>query len=324
MNVEKLGERKLIDIIHKIITKNWSKPNYDDAVLCKSPSSDQLLIHTDVFNESSDLLPNMDLYSFGWKATIANLSDIAVKGAKPLGILFSISLPPHVTYKNFKKLINGICDASKNNFAKYLGGDLSSGIELSLAGFSFGFTKRFIPRSGAKVGDLIGITGYFGITSIAFKILMNNLQVEKEVRSFFIKNVYRPKGRIKESISISHLINSSMDVSDGLALSLHQLCKQSKIGAKIYNIPIHPRVKKICDKNNLDPLSIALYEGGEEYEIVFTFDERNLELIRKTLNSFNCNFTIIGKTTKEKNIIYEDKTTYFPIENRGWEHFKYR
>lgn len=322
MKVKDVGERKLIDIIHENISSYWGKPTYDDAVFLKSFSSEFLVLHTDVFNESSDLLPGMDLFSFGWKSTIANLSDVAVKGAKPIGLLFSLTLRPNLEVEEFKNLIRGICEAAKINSVKYLGGDLSSGKELSIAGFSVGLSKLIVPRNTAKEGDLLGLTGLFGITSIAFKIVFNELDVDKELKSFFLNKLYRPNGRVKEALAISHLINSSMDISDGLALSLHFLCDANKLGAEINNIPIHPYVLEICRSRGINEHELALYEGGEEYEILFSFDEDNLEEIRRILTYYGCEFTVIGKLTRGHGIVYDDGKKTFKIEKKGWEHFK--
>ncbi|MFP3189824.1 MAG: thiamine-phosphate kinase [Thermoproteota archaeon] len=323
MKVSDLGERKLIETIHNYISTYWEKPIYDDSVFFKSLSTDFLVLHTNVFNESTDLPPLMDFYSFGWKSTIANLSDVAVKGAKPLGILFSITLPDQFDVEDFKNLIKGICDASKANSIKYLGGDLSSGKELSLAGFCFGFSKNIIPRNKAKEGDLLGVTGRFGITSIAYKIIFNNLEVSKEIKDFFLNKLFKPKGRVKEALAIAPLINSSMDISDGLALSLHQFCKLNGLGAEISYIPIESHVLQICKSHKLDELNLALYEGGEEYEILFSFSKDRIDEIKSILNYYGCDFSIIGKLTRDKKIIYNNGKEAFEIEEKGWEHFKY-
>jgi len=316
-----LSERKIIDIIHSIIKQYWGEPTYDDSVFYKLSTGDYLVLHTNVANKSTDFIEGMDYYSFGWKITIANLSDIAVKGAKPLGVLFSFSLTEEITENEIKEIVKGICDACNENFAIYLGGDVSKSNELSLAGFSFGITKRIVQRKGIKENDLIGVTGQFGLTSIGYKILFDKIDTEKEIKDTVINALFRPKGRIKEALAISPFINSCMDISDGLALSLHQLCSINNVGADIEEIPIHNLVYKFCEKHNLDPLEISLYEGGEEFEILFTFNEKNLESIRKILENYRCPFTVIGKVKSKKEIIL--KKLNKEIEPRGWEHFKY-
>jgi len=323
MILSELGERKIIEIIHNIIEKRLDfKPDFDDSVFVKLPSSDYLVLHTDVLNESTDFIEEMGFYNFGWKAVISNLSDVACKGAKPLGILFSFSIPNKINLDNFEKMVKGICDACKENDVLYLGGDTSSSNELSIAGFTFGITKRIVKRKGAKVGDLIGVTGKFGLNSVAYEILFKKTESDETTKNLFLANLFKPRGRIKESLMISSFLNCCMDISDGLAVSLNQLCELNGLGAKIFNIPIHEKVYEFCEMNNLDPLELSLYKGGEEYEILFCFDEKYLEDIRNILTSLGCEFNVIGKVTKEKKLIYDDGKRSFIIENRGWEHFK--
>lgn len=150
MMLSELGERKVIEIIHNIIEKRLDfKPDFDDSVFVKLPSSDYLVLHTDVLNESTDFVEEMGFYNFGWKAVISNLSDVACKGAKPLGILFSFSIPNKINLDNFEKMVKGICDACKENDVIYLGGDTSSSNELSIAGFTFGITKKDSKKEGS-------------------------------------------------------------------------------------------------------------------------------------------------------------------------------
>jgi len=264
----------------------------------------------------------MGFYNFGWKAVISNLSDIACKGAKPLGILFSFSLPKNLELNNFEEIIKGICDACKEEDVIYLGGDTSSSNELSIAGFAFGIAKRIIKRKGAKIGDLIGVTGKFGLNSIAYEILFKKAKSDEYIKNLSLSNLFKPKGRIKEALMISPYLNCCMDISDGLAISLNQLCELNNVGARIFNIPIHEKVYEFCEINNLDPLELSLYKGGEEYEILFCFNESYLEDIKNLLTSLGCEFNVIGEITKNKEVIYNDGKRNFVIESKGWEHFK--
>jgi len=323
MNISALGERKIIEVVHEIIEKKLNfKPDYDDSAFIRLPSSDYLVLHTDVLNESTDFIKEMGFYNFGWKAVISNLSDIACKGAKPLGILFSFSLPKSLDLKDFEEMIKGICDACKEEDVIYLGGDTSSSNELSIAGFAFGIAKRIIKRKGAKIGDLIGVTGKFGLNSIAYEILFKKAKSDEYIKNLSLSNLFKPKGRIKEALMISPYLNCCMDISDGLAISLNQLCELNNVGARIFNIPIHEKVNEFCEINNLDPLELSLYKGGEEYEILFCFNESYLEDIKNLLTSLKCEFNVIGEITKNKEVIYNDGKRNFVIESKGWEHFK--
>lgn len=323
MSVDQEGERKLIERIHDIIEKYWKRPSYDDSVIILLKENEYLVVHTDVANFSSDYVEEMGFYNLGWKIAISNLSDIACKGAKPYGMLLAISLPRGFKIEDFESIIRGACDAMKENGAIYLGGDLSSSLELSLAGFSFGFTQRPILRSGAEEGDLIGVTGKFGLNSLAYKALFEGLELPNSLRNKAFSNLFKPKGRIKEALEISPYLSSCMDISDGLAISLNQLSNANNLGFEINEIPLDPDFLRFCEENSLDPLALALYQEGEEYELLFTFNRRNLDNIKRTLENLQCDFKVIGKVMKGKGVYYRDGKRNLEILEIGWEHFKY-
>ncbi len=321
--VKELGERSIIELIHEIIGNYWSKPIYDDSVFYKIDKDLYLVLHTDVANYYSDYIDMMGYYNFGWKIVIANLSDIACKGAKPIGMLLAISLPENFSIDDLKQLIKGACDAMNENGAIYMGGDLSSSKEFSVAGFAFGTANKIVERRGARTGDLIGVTGKFGLNSLGFKAIFENLDLNSSLKDKALDRIFRPKGRIKEAIAISPFITSCMDISDGLAISLNQLAEANGMSFIINEIPIDGEVLEFCKERNLDPLELALYRGGEEYEILFTFPERNLKDIERILEGHNCDFSVIGKTYEGRGIRYIDENRNFEITSLGWEHFKY-
>lgn len=323
--IKELGEKKLIDIIHDLVLKYWGeRPLYDDAVYYQIGPFSYLFFHTDVLNYSTDYIEGMGFYNFGWKAVISNLSDIVCKGAKPIGMLASISLPEDMTESQFQELIKGICDALKVNGARYLGGDLSSSKELSIAGFVYGRGNRIILRSGSKEGHFIGVSGKFGLTSLAYKILFEKWEVPEYLKKRALQSVFKPQGRIKEAMYISDFIVSCMDISDGLAISLHQLADANNMGIEVNKIPIDEEVLDYCRAKGIDPLEFALYHGGEEYELLFTYDPKYESYIKQILFKSNAWFTRLGKfTSKREGVYFKNKEKKFEIERRGWEHFKY-
>jgi len=325
VKVKELGERKLIEHIHELVSKYWnSKPIYDDAYFFWVDYSAHFIFHTDVLNYSTDYIEGMGFYNFGWKAVICNLSDIACKGGDPEGMLFSISIPEDMEFSDFDELIRGILDALKKHNCRYLGGDLSSSRELSIAGFAYGKASKILPRAGAKENYLIGLTGKFGLTSLAYKILFEKWDVPEPLRQRALDSVLKPKGRIREAQMISDFVENCMDISDGLATSLHLFAEANNMGIEVNKIPIDEEVWDYCRNKGIDPYSFALYEGGEEYELLFAFRYDWEDMIRRILLRLGCWFTVIGRfTTKRKGVYYKGKDKKFEIEKRGWEHFKY-
>ena len=263
VKVKDLGERKLIEHIHNMVAERWgSKPIYDDAYYFWVDYSTHFVFHTDVLNFSTDYIDGMGYYNFGWKAVICNLSDVACKGADPTGMLFSITLPEDMEFDDFNEMMRGIMDALKTHRCKYMGGDLSAGKELSIAGFVYGKGHKILPRAGAQEYYLIGLTGKFGLTSLAYKILNEKWDVPEPLRQRALESVFKPKGRIKEALYLSDFINNCMDISDGLATSLHLFAEANNMGIELYKIPIDEEVLDYCRNHGIDPYNLVLYEGG--------------------------------------------------------------
>ena len=111
-----------------------------------------------------------------------------------------------------------------------------------------------------------------------------------------------------------------MDISDGLSSEILHICKQSGVGATIYEekIPIDPTVYKLCEEFNLTTTTVAL-NGGEDYELIFTVDINDHDKIKG-----NPNFSIIGHITEEAsgaNIVTRDSKA-MPLTAQGWDALK--
>jgi len=133
-----------------------------------------------------------------------------------------------------------------------------------------------------------------------------------------------PKARLKEGLALarSGVATASIDSSDGLAISLHQLSSTSNVGFIVTDLPIPPEVERFANIHGLDPKELALY-GGEEYELVVTIKPSLWEKAHRITEIAGGTLTKIGRVTKERKVILrlrgeEEKR----IPPRGWEHFR--
>jgi thiamine-monophosphate kinase len=134
-----------------------------------------------------------------------------------------------------------------------------------------------------------------------------------------VKAVRRPRARLAEGIFLakSRAATSSIDSSDGLAWSLHQIAQSSKVGINLHTIPVAAEVETFAKDHRLSALELALY-GGEEYELVVTVKQERLDDLKKRVPSL----TRIGIVEKESfGVVAHFEGKRIQVKERGWEHF---
>ncbi|MEM4577057.1 MAG: thiamine-phosphate kinase [Candidatus Nezhaarchaeales archaeon] len=325
MKVGDVGEWGIIDRIWKILTKDPSEiMGSNDDVIAKIIGRERVLVaHTDTLTESTDVLPGMTPHSIGFKSVVMNVSDFASKGVKPLGMLFTLGIPRYAVVDYVQEIARGWRDAALRYGLYVWGGDITEAKELFVSGTIIGMAKEknLMKRVGAREGDLVACIGQFGWTSIAYMMLLKGKKApNKRVERIAKKAVYYPKAYLKEGLMLARfgVVTSSMDCSDGLAWSLHTLCRLNRVGMVIERIPIPPEVWCYAEEHDLDPYDLALY-GGEEYALIFTLKKDYIDVIPKSLAK---KIQVIGEVTAERKLRLIVDNVERSIDERGWEHFK--
>jgi thiamine-monophosphate kinase len=180
-------------------------------------------------------------------------------------------------------------------------------------------------RSGARVGDVVAVTGCFGVSAAGLRLLLDGLTASDELREVLVGAVFMPQARLKEGLALSgsEAVSASIDSSDGLAWSLHELGRISGVGFVVDDVPIADEVKSFAEVNGLDALELALY-GGEEYELVVTVKPELWKVAEGAVKAVGGSLLPVGKVVREKEIFLESGGKKRLIEARGWEHFKSR
>ena len=137
-----------------------------------------------------------------------------------------------------------------------------------------------------------------------------------------ILSLYEPQPRLTEGVLLSkhNLATSSIDSSDGLAISLHWIAQASNIGIVINNLPIHPELKSSLESFETI-LEITMF-GGEEYELIFTIPPSNLGKIEQIFKKNNCNFFVIGECVDSQGVFVSQNEILSPVPMRGWDAFR--
>ena len=269
----------------------------DAAVFRYGDTGPATVVSTDLLVEGIhfDLMYH-PLRHLGYKAVVVNVSDIYAMNATPRQITFSMALSSKVSVEAVDELMAGVRAACETYGVDLVGGDTTSslsGIVLSVTAIGEADPARIAYRSGAKVGDLLCITGNLGAAYLGLQLLerekqlfLDNPEIQPSLdeAATLVGAQLKPEARrdIIEAFAKTDLVPTSMiDVSDGLASELYHICRASGVGALVEEsgVPIHPDAQLKALDFKLDPITCAL-SGGEDYELVFTIDPADTEKVR--------------------------------------------
>ncbi|MFZ4474492.1 MAG: thiamine-phosphate kinase, partial [Saprospiraceae bacterium] len=298
-DVNTLGEFGLIDHLTRdfpLVQASSLKGIGDDAAVIDNGPF-MTVVSTDLLVEGIHFdLAYTPLRHLGYKAVVVNLSDIYAMNAFPRQITVSIAISNRFSVEALEELYAGIraaCDAYKVDL---IGGDTTSspkGLTISVTAIGQGEKELLTYRNGAKVGDLICITGDLGAAYLGLQLLEREkqlwqdnpqLQPDLEEQKYVVGRQLKPEARKDLIETFRHIQlkpTSMIDISDGLASEVFHICKQSNVGALIEEtgVPIHPEAQLLALKFKLDPITCAL-NGGEDYELLFTIDPKDIDKIR--------------------------------------------
>ncbi len=324
--VSDVGERRLIKRFQKLITKS------PDALLRGSEDAaavevdgQAIVVNTDMLVASTDALPGMTPEEISWKAGVMGLSDLAAKGATPLGILVSFGFPKEIEKAYVEALVSGLNLVCRKHDTYYLGGDTNQCSELVINCTAIGTSPRsqLLHRSGAKPGDIVAVTGEFGYTGALFKIVLERRKTPKRLMKQIRTKALQPRARLKEGsvLASAGAVTASIDSSDGLAWSLHEIALASKVGFHIDQLPIPKSCIEFAKQQKLDPNELALY-GGEEFELIVTIPRTQWTKATQAIQKIRGQLLRIGTVTKDTETILTIDGIEREIEPRGYEHFK--
>ena len=254
------GQGVEFDAIRRMLER-WG-PNArgvgDDAAVIPSIGDSSLVVSTDTSVENVHFRREwLTPQEIGYRATAAALSDLAAMGSRPLGILVAITVPGSWRGE-IDGITDGIGEASSDAGAPILGGDTTTGTELSLTITVLGTVRDALGRSGARPGQLVYVTGCLGGPLAALRDLEAGRTPSEENRRRFA----HPVPRIQESAWLATKgASAAIDISDGLAAEVGHLASASRVSitVRLEDIPV------------VEGISAEDAAGsGEEYELVVT------------------------------------------------------
>ncbi len=287
--ISSIGEFGLIERLTADITpthKETVKGVGDDAAILHFSADEEVLISTDLFMEGVHFdLTYFPLKHLGYKAVIANISDIYAMNGTPKQITVSLALSRKFCIEDVEELYSGIRLACQEYGVDIVGGDTTSsltGLAISITATGTAPKGTAVRRNGAKETDLICVTGNLGAAYMGLQLLERekiatqgkDIQPDFQGKEYILERQLKPEAR-KEVLERLRRENvkptAMMDISDGLASELMHICKQSGVGCRIYEerIPIDYQTAIMAEELNLNVITCAL-GGGEDYELLFT------------------------------------------------------
>ena len=287
--ISSLGEFGLIERLTKELTTNNKetiKGAGDDAAVLQFSNDEEVLVSTDLLMEGVHFdLTYFPLKHLGYKAVVANISDIYAMNGTPKQITVSIALSRKFCIEDVEELYSGIRLACEQYGVDIVGGDTSSsltGLAISITAIGTAPKDTVVKRNGAKETDLICVTGNLGAAYMGLQLLERekiatagkDIQPDFQGKEYILERQLKPEARreVIEKLREEGVKPTSMiDVSDGLSSELMHICRQSGAGCRIYEerIPIDYQTAIMAEELNLKVITCAL-NGGEDFELLFT------------------------------------------------------
>lgn len=333
--IEELGEFGLIRHLTgniRIKNKSTLKGVGDDAAVLDYGEK-LVVVTSDMLMEGIHFnLMYTPMKHLGYKAVVANLSDLYAMNAVPKQIIVSIAFSSKLKLIQIENLYKGIELACKNYKVDLAGGDTSTsltGITISITALGEGEKGSVVYRSGAKKNDLICVTGNLGAAYLGLQLLerekklfLENPEVQPALEGYdyLLQRQLKPEPRAditdyfrKHNVSPSSMI----DISDGLSSEILHICNESQTGCKLFadRIPIDSETERLAAEFNITPLVAAL-NGGEDYELLFTLSPGEFVKVKD-----NRQIKTIGHITAREdgcNLITHDGS-FIPLVAQGWD-----
>ncbi|MCQ2958577.1 MAG: thiamine-phosphate kinase [Bacteroidales bacterium] len=297
--LEEIGEFGLIELLTKDFrTKETTiKGIGDDCAVLEYSEKEFQLVTTDLLLEGIHFdLVYSPLKHIGYKAVMANISDIIAMNGTPKQMTVSIAVSAKFSVNALEQLYSGIRLACEQYNIELIGGDTSAsmtGLAISITMLGTVGKDKIAYRKGAKTTDLICVSGDLGAAYAGLQILQREKAVFNQGKGaqpkldgyeYVLGRILKPDARqdIIKSLAKEQIIPTAMiDISDGLSSELFHLCLNSKVGCKIYEekIPINQATGEVCKEFGLEPIIPALH-GGDDYELLFTVPLSDYEKLK--------------------------------------------
>ena len=282
----------------------------DDAAFIKPPPGTDVVLKTDAIIGGVHFFPEDSARDVARKALRVNLSDLAAKGAKPLGFLLSLALPKETGNEWLAAFAQGLREDAEAYDCPLFGGDTDrtpGPITISIAMFGSVPEGTMVRRAGAKPGDRVFVSGTIGDAALGLVLRKGaTWKLNDGQRQHLLARYLLPQPRNALAEAVRTYASAAMDVSDGLVGDFTKLARVSKVAAEIAaaRVPLSDAAQAAVAA---DPamLETAL-TGGDDFEIVCTVPAVQAENFRAAAKTANVAVTEIGEIKAGEGVRFVD------------------
>lgn len=261
----------------------------------------------------------MDPFYVGKKAVYVNVSDVLSMGALPLYFLVSIGIPGNVSYRDIRRLYQGMNRASGEFNVLLLGGDTTATmgpffVDISMVGKLI--ATEYFGRNKARKGDLIAVTGRLGESAYGLELLKEG--AGRTGGNPFVERYRnpRPPYSVWKELTKDGITTAMMDISDGLLIDLERMMQESGTGAEIHleRVPMPPLLRRKGKEAH------AL-SGGEDYQFLFSFPQEKSAAV-EDIKKMGFPVTIIGQVVRGRGVSLFSQGKRIIPDAKGYQHFR--
>lgn len=296
----------------------------DDCAIVEAPRQRHLAITTDTLIEGTHFVKGAPPKWVAYRALAASVSDLAAMGATPIWCSLAITLP-RVDKSWIQEFSLSFFDLAKKYNIQLIGGDTTKGpLSITITAQGSVAPGKAILRSGAQVGDWIYVTGFLGDSQAGLEVVLDDRKRSRPFASHLEVRHYVSTPRIStgQSLSLSGLASSAIDISDGLVTDLQHVLSASCVGARLNleDLPISGELLQYLYKDKKSAYRYAL-TSGEEYELCFTVPDSNKVSLTRILAQTGTKLSCIGQVQSPPQLslyLDGDKTNW---NLSGYDHF---
>ena len=282
---------------------DWGRGLMDDVAVLPSRPGHDLVLTKDAIVEGVHFLATDPLDTVARKLLRVNLSDLAAKGAEPFGYLLACIWSERCGWPERMAFVDGLRADQRKFGVALIGGDtvVSPGpASFSLTGLGWIPKGRVVGREGARVGDLVFITGAIGDGWLGLQAAQDKLSLEPDRIAALVDQYRMPTPRVEFLGPVRDFASASIDVSDGLIADLGHIAEASGVRIEV-NLEVTPRSAagqawfdgRVDEQAALE----ALVTGGDDYEIAFTARPADEAVLRREAERRHLRLTRIGRVT---------------------------
>ncbi len=303
----------------------------DDAAVIVPASGHDLVAKTDAIVGGVHFLPDDPPDLIARKALRVNLSDLAAKGAIPRAYMLDLVLPGSVDEEWVAAFARGLAQDQGEYGVHLIGGDTDSTpgpIVVAIMAFGEVASGKLLRRRGARVGDIIYVSGTIGDATLGLAVLRDGLPTPDEISAAFLVERYRlPLPRVALGPRLIGLASATIDISDGLIADLRHICEVSEVAAVVEAscVPLSPVARAVI---SADPARLATaLTGGDDYEILFTAPPAAAGPLADLARELAVPITAIGRVTAiateshERVSVLNAMGEPLLFGTEGWTHF---